>query len=143
MNFNMPFLSLLAISLVHLTSGDVPKLKVMFFGDSIVSGIHNSDVSICPFRYDFLRRLKKEGKEVIVVGTNTDKEGVCQKVGEGLSLKNNGYQNAQLSELLDFITADLQYLGKPVDYIFTSIGLQDCLHWKKGRDFQILSQQVR
>lgn len=118
-------------------------MKVMFFGDSIVSGIHNSEADICPFRYEFLRSLKKEGKEVTVVGTNTDKEGACQKTGEGLSLSNNGYQNAQVDELLDYITADLQYLGNPVDYIFTSIGLQDCLQWKEGRDFQILSQQVR
>jgi len=139
----MPFLSLLVVSLLHFASGDAPKLKVMFFGDSIVSGIHNSDVDICPFRYDFLRRSKKEGKEVTIVGTNADKEGACQKTGEDLSLKNNGYQNAKVDELLDFITSDLQYLGNPVDYIFTSVGLQDCLQWKEGTDLQIISQQVR
>jgi len=146
----MHLLSLLTVSLLRFTSGGppqksgvLPQMKVMFFGDSTVSGIHNSESDICPFRYDFLRSLKKDGKEVTVVGTNTDREDACQKAGEGLSLSNNGYQNAQVAELLDYITADLQYLGNPVDYIFTSIGLQDCLQWKKGRDFQILSQQVR
>lgn len=116
-------------------------MKVMFFGDSVVSGVHNSEAEICPFRYDFLRVMK--GKDIKIIGTNADKEGACQKIGEELSLENNGYQDAELDDLLDYITADLQYLSKPVDYIFTSIGLIDCLTWVEGRDFQILSQSTR
>jgi len=117
-------------------------LKIMFFGDSLISGVHNSDVEVCPFRYEFLR-LGMQGREVQVVGTNKDKKGTCQKIGEELSVQNNGYQQASTDDLLDYITADLQFLHNPVDYIFSSIGLQDCLSWEVGGDFQIVSQSVR
>jgi len=141
----MVFLSVLSALILPLAMGDeeVQRLKVMFFGDSVVSGAQNSDASVCPFRYDFLRELKKQGKKITVVGTNTDKEGTCQKIGEDLSLNHNGYQNAGYDDLLDFIAADLQYLYNPVDYLFTSIGLQDCLQCEEGADFQIISQSVR
>merc|ERR1719193_2776530 len=122
---------------------DAQPMKVMFFGDSLISGVHNNKASVCPFRYDFLRELNKQGKAVTVVGTNSDKEGACQKIGEELSLKHNGYLNAEIDELLDFIAADLQYLYDPVDYVFTSIGVQDCLNVAEGSDFQIISQSVR
>merc|ERR1719193_201826 len=122
---------------------DAQPMKVMFFGDSLISGVHNSKASVCPFRYDFLRELNKQGKAVTVVGTNSDNEGACQKIGEELSLKHNGYLNAEIDELLDFIAADLQYLYNPVDYVFTSIGVQDCLSVEEGSDFQIISQSVR
>jgi len=129
---------------VSVTLGDDSQpMKVMFFGDSLISGVHNSQASVCPFRYDFLRGLKNEGKAVIVVGTNSDNEGACQKIGEELSLKHNGYLNAEIDELLDFIAADLQYLYDPVDYVFTSVGTQDCLSAAEGSDFQIISQSVR
>jgi len=135
---------MISMLLLQLALGeDAPPMKVMFFGDSVISGVHNSDTDVCPFRYDFLRLLSKREKEVVVVGTNTDEKGMCQKIGEELSLKNNGYQNAMISDLLDFITADLQYLYDPVDYIFSSVGVQDCLTWEEGRDLQILSQSVR
>jgi len=140
----MVFLTLLSVVIVSVTLGDDSQpMKVMFFGDSLISGVHNMQASVCPFRYDFLRRLKKEGKVVTVVGTNSDGEGACQKIGEELSLKHNGYLIAEIDELLDFIAADLQYLYDPVDYVFTSIGVQDCLSVQEGSDFQIISQSVR
>jgi len=121
----------------------MPPLKIMFFGDSVVAGIHNSETDICPFRYEFLRGLKLLNKEVEVVGTNADPEGTCQTKGEGLDPHNNGYQVSGMSDLLDFITSDLQYLNNPVDYIITSMGMQECLNWESGKDFQILSQSTR
>jgi len=140
----MAFLPIFTVLMLPVTLGDDSQpMKVMFFGDSLISGVHNKEASVCPFRYDFLRGLKKRGKEVIVVGTNSDNEGACQKVGEELSLTHNGYLNAEIDELLDFIAVDLQYLYDPVDYVFTSIGLQDCLHVAEGSDFQIVSQSVR
>jgi len=123
--------------------GKMPPLKVMFFGDSVVAGMHNSETDICPFRYEFLRGLKLLNKEVEVVGTNADPEGTCQTKGEGLDPHNNGYQVSGMSDLLDFITSDLQYLNNPVDYIITSMGMQECLNWESGKDFQILSQSTR
>jgi len=132
----------LLLSTTLIFGDDTTPLKIMFFGDSVISGVHNSEVEVCPFRYEFLRH-GVQGSEVQVVGTNQDKEGTCQKIGEELSVQNNGYQHANIDDLLDYITADLQYLYNPVDYIFTSIGLQDCLTWKEGGDFQILSQSVR
>jgi len=140
----MYFLSFAIVQLLRFTASEgTQPMKVMFFGDSVVSGVHNSEADVCPFRYEFLRGLKVLEKEVAIVGTNTDKEGACQKPGEGLSLNNNGYQHAEIDDLLDYITADLQYLYDPVDYVFTSIGLQDCLRWPEERDYQILSQSVR
>jgi len=131
--------------LIFLQSlGDDPQtLKVMFFGDSVVSGLHNKDSHICPFRYNFLRLANQMDQHVQVVGTNADPDGTCQKVGEELDVHNNGYRNAGIDELLDFITADLQYLHNPVDYIFSSLGAEDCLQWEDGRDLQILSQSIR
>jgi hypothetical protein len=118
-------------------------LKIMFFGDTVISGVHNKETEICPFRYEFLRMIGKTDKTVQVVGTNADPEGTCQKLGEELDVHNNGYRNAGIDELLDFITADLQYLHKPVDYIFSSLGVVDCLRWVEGRDYQFLSQSIR
>jgi len=139
----MIFLSL-SLLIVAVTLGDDSQpMKVMFFGDSLISGVHNKQASVCPFRYDFLRGLKKGAKSVTVIGTNSDAEGACQKIGEELSLKHNGYQTAEIDELLDFIAADLQYLYDPVDYVFTSMGVQDCLNVAEGSDFQIISQSVR
>merc|ERR1719427_1474680 len=110
----MVFLSILLVLILPLTLGeDMQKLKVMFFGDSVVSGAHSSEASVCPFRYDFQRALKTQGKEITVVGTNSDSEGTCQKTGEELNVNHNGYQNAGIDELLDYIAADLQYLYNP------------------------------
>jgi len=135
---------ILSLLIVAVTLGDDSQpMKIMFFGDSLISGVHNKQASVCPFRYDFLRGLKKEAKTVTVIGTNSDAEGACQKIGEELSLRHNGYQTAQIDELLDFIAADLQYLYDPVDYVFTSMGVQDCLNVEEGSDFQIISQSVR
>jgi len=140
----MVFLSVLSVLILPLTFGEeMQKLKVMFFGDSVVSGAQSSEASVCPFRYDFLKALKTQGKEITVIGTNKDSEGTCQKIGEELQLDHNGYQNAGIDELLDYIAADLQYLYNPVDYLFTSIGLQDCLKCEEGTDFQIISQSIR
>jgi len=140
----MYFLAFILVQLLRFTSGEATQtMKVMFFGDSVVSGVHNSEADVCPFRYEFLRSLKVLEKEVTVVGTNKDKAGACQKPGEELSVSNNGYQNAQIDDLLDYVTADLQYLYNPVDYVFTSIGLQDCLRWPEGNDYNIISQSVR
>jgi len=122
---------------------DSQALKLMFFGDSVVSGMHNKESDICPFRYEFLRLANQINKPLQVVGTNADPDGTCQKLGEELDVHNNGYQFAGIDELLDFVTADLQYLHKPVDYIFSSLGAEDCLQWEEGRDLQILSQSVR
>jgi len=133
----------LMLMLAMILGEDTKPLKVMFFGDSLVSGVHNSQASICSFRYDFLRNLKKEGKTVAVVGTNTDIKGTCQKIGEELSTNHNGYPNAKIDEILDYIAADLQYLYDPVDYLFTSVGSQDCLRVEEVSDFQIISQSVR
>jgi len=108
-----------------------------------VSGMHNKESDICPFRYEFLRLANQINKPLQVVGTNADPDGTCQKLGEELDVHNNGYQFAGIDELLDFVTADLQYLHKPVDYIFSSLGAEDCLQWEEGRDLQILSQSVR
>jgi len=129
--------------LLHSSGEDSQGIKVLFFGDSVVAGVHNKDVEICPFRYDFLRMANKMTKPIQVVGTNADPEGTCQKIGEELDVHNNGYFNAGIDDLLDFIAADLQYLHNPVDYIFTSIGSKDCLHWVEGQDPQILSQSLR
>lgn len=109
----------------------------------MVAGMHNSETQICPFRYEFLRAMLVFKKNVKVVGTNADLEGTCQKEGEGLDTHNNGYHIGDIDDLLDYIKSDLQYLYNPVDYIFTSMGMHDCLTWKKGRDFQILSQSTR
>jgi len=138
-------LPLLMLPLLFLQSlGDDPQaLKLMFFGDSVVSGLHNKDSEICPFRYEFLRLANTNNQRIQVVGTNADPDGTCQKLGEELDVHNNGYQNAGIDELLDFVTSDLQYLHKPVDYIFSSLGAEDCLQWEEGRDLQILSQSVR
>lgn len=137
--------SLLMLLLLFLQSfGDDPQaLKALFFGDSVVSGLHNKESDICPFRYEFLRLANQINKRIEVVGTNADPDGTCQKLGEELDVHNNGYQNAGIDELLDFVAADLQYLHKPVDYIFSSFGAEDCLQWEEGRDLQILSQSVR
>jgi len=138
-------LPLLMLPLLFLQSlgDDQQALKLMFFGDSVVSGLHNKESDICPFRYEFLRLANQIDKRMEVVGTNADPDGTCQKLGEELDVHNNGYQNAGIDELLDFVTADLQYLHKPVDYIFSSLGAEDCLQWEEGRDLQILSQSVR
>jgi len=138
----LPFLMLLLLFLQSF--GDDPHvLKALFFGDSVVSGMHNKESDICPFRYEFLRLANQINKPLQVVGTNADPDGTCQKLGEELDVHNNGYQFAGIDELLDFVTADLQYLHKPVDYIFSSLGAEDCLQWEEGRDLQILSQSVR
>jgi len=129
--------------LLQSSGEDSQGIKVMFFGDSVVSGVHNKEVEICPFRYEFLRTANQMAEHVQVVGTNADAEGTCQKIGEELDVHNNGYFNAGIDDLLDYITADLQYLHNPVDYIFTSLGAVDCAHWVEGRDPQILSQSVR
>jgi len=118
-------------------------LKVMFFGDSVISGVHDNEYDICPFRYEFLRRVELLNHEVQIVGTNADPEGTCQKIGEGLDGHNNGYQNSATGGLLDYIMADIQYLHNPVDYIFTSLGAKDCLEFVEGRDYQIISQSIR
>jgi len=137
-------LLLTILSLILPALGDESEtLKVMFFGDDVVAGVHNADIDICPFRYEFLHRAMKQRKEVVVVGTNSDPESTCQKLGEGLDPHNNGYRNAGTYELLDYIAADLRYLHKPVDYIFTSIGTKDCLEFPEGGDFQIVSQSIR
>lgn len=138
-------LPLLILPLLFLQSSgeDAQKIKVMFFGDSVVSGMHNKDTEICPFRYEFLRLVKKMQQTVEVVGTNSDPDGTCQKLGEELDVHNNGYQNAGIDELLDFITADLQYLHNPVDYIFSSLGTEDCFKWEQGNNHEILSQSIR
>jgi len=138
-------LPLLMLPLLFLRSSgeDSQNLKIMFFGDSVVSGVHNKEVEICPFRYEFLRLANQKDELVHVVGTNADPEGTCQKLGEELDVHNNGYRNAGIDELLDFIAADLQYLHNPVDYIFSSLGAEDCLQWVEGRDHQILSQSIR
>jgi len=138
-------LPLLMLPLLFLQSlgDDSQALKLMFFGDSVVSGMHNKESDICPFRYEFLRLANQINKPLQVVGTNADPDGTCQKLGEELDVHNNGYQFAGIDELLDFVTADLQYLHKPVDYIFSSLGAEDCLQWEEGRDLQILSQSVR
>jgi len=138
----LPLLMLLLLFLQAL--GDDPQtLKVLFFGDSMVSGLHNKESDICPFRYEFLRLANQISRHIEVVGTNADPEGTCQKLGEELDVHHNGYQNAGIDELLDLVTADLQYLHKPVDYIFSSLGAEDCLQWEEGRDLQIVSQSVR
>jgi hypothetical protein len=124
-------------------TSDSQALKIMFFGDTVISGVHNKENVICPFRYEFLRLIERTDKRVQVVGTNADPEGTCQKHGEKLDVHNNGYKNAGIDELLDLITADLQYLHKPVDYIFSSVGAEDCLQWVEGRDYQFLSQSIR
>jgi len=136
-------LLMLPLLFLHSLGDDQQALKLMFFGDSVVSGLHNKESDICPFRYEFLRLANQIDKRMEVVGTNADPDGTCQKLGEELDVHNNGYQNAGIDELLDFVTADLQYLHKPVDYIFSSLGAEDCLQWEEGRDLQILSQSVR
>jgi len=137
-------LSIILPLLFLQTLGDGSQtLKVMFFGDDVIAGVHNADIDICPFRYDFLRGIMKKGEEIEVVGTNSDPEGICQKLGEGLDGHNNGYRNSGTYELLDYVAADLQYLHKPVDYIFTSLGAKDCLEFPEGGDYQIVSQSIR
>jgi len=136
-------LLMLPMLLLQAWAADSQALKIMFFGDSVISGVHNKNSEICPFRYEFLRLLHQTDKQLQVVGTNADPEGTCQKLGEELDVHNNGYINAGIDELLDFITADLQYLHNPVDYIFSSIGAEDCLQWTEGRDYQFLSQSIR
>jgi len=138
----LPLLVLL-LQFLQCLGDDSQTLKVLFFGDSVVAGVHNKESEICPFRYEFLRLANQMNRHTEVVGTNTDPDGTCQKLGEELDVHNNGYQNAGIDELLDFITADLQYLHNPVDYIFSSVGAEDCLQWEEGRDLQILSQSVR
>jgi len=136
----VPLISLISS---HALGDDSQTLKVMFFGDDVVAGVHNADVDICPFRYEFLRSVRQMGMTVEVVGTNSDKETTCQKLGEDLDPHNNGYRNSGTYELLDYIAADLKYLHKPADYIFTSIGMKDCLKFQEGGDFQIVSQSIR
>jgi len=136
---------LLLLSLISLLSlgEDSEAVKVMFFGDSTVAGVHNADIEICPFRYHFLRKVSEVSREVYIVGTNSDPEGTCQKIGEGLDGHNNGYRNAGTDELLDYITSDLQFLHSPVDYYITSLGARDCLQFRAGGDYQIVSQSIR
>jgi len=133
----------LSILTMVFTETFAQPLKVMFFGDSVISGVHDKEHDICPFRYEFLRRVALLNHEVQVIGTNADPEGTCQELAEGLDVHNSGYQNSGTDGLLDYIMSDLQYLHKPVDYIFTSLGVKDCLEFVEGRDYQIISQSIR
>jgi len=134
---------ILPLAFISCLGDDSDVVKVMFFGDSTVSGVHNAEIDICPFRYHFQRKINEIGSKVSIVGTNNDPEGTCKRIGDDLDGHNNGYRNAGTDELLDYITADLQFLHRPVDYIVTSLGSRDCIDFRDGGDFQIVSQSVR
>jgi len=139
----MIFSTLLSLTFLSCLGDDSQAVRVMFFGDSTIAGVHNADIDVCPFRYHFLKRVSEVGEEVQVVGTNSDPDGTCKRVGEGFDNHNNGYRNAGTDELLDYITSDLQYLHRPVDYIITSLGARDCLEFPSGGDYQLVSQSIR